>query len=182
MEGNHQARNAALSIAIVDLLRDQGIKIPSEAITAGLGQLECAGRIERIVLPENVLGIVDAAHNHDSIAALCDCLRGRLPDRRITVVFGTSVDKSAEPMLALLADITDQLILTRFLGNPRFQPPAELKPLVPAPLAAKTSVMEDPIEACAAALASVTPGGALVICGSFFLAAECRGWLAAKSS
>jgi dihydrofolate synthase/folylpolyglutamate synthase len=46
----------------------------------------------------------------------------------------------------------------------------------------KTSVIEDPIEACEAALASVTPGGALVICGSFFLAAECRGWLAAKSS
>jgi dihydrofolate synthase/folylpolyglutamate synthase len=182
MEGKHQARNAALSIAIIDLLRDQGIKIPSAAIAAGLGQLQCAGRIECIALPENVLGIVDAAHNHDSITALCDCLCDRLPDRRIAVVFGTSVDKSAEPMLDLLADNTDELFLTRFLGNPRFRPPAELKPLVPAPLAKKTRVMEDPIEACEAGLASVTPGGALVICGSFFLAAECRGWLAAKSS
>lgn len=182
IEGKHQARNAALSIAIIDLLRDQGIRIPCEAITAGLGQLQCPGRIERIALPEDVLGIVDAAHNHDSIAALCNCLRDRMRDRHIAVVFGTSVDKSAEPMLDLLTDIADELFLTRFLGNPRFRPPAELKPLVPEPLAKNTSVMQDPIEACEAAYCSVTPGGALVICGSFFLAAECRGWLAAKSS
>ena len=182
VEGKHQARNAALSIAIIDLLRNQGITIPSEAIKAGLGQLQCAARIERVMLPEDVVGIVDAAHNHDSIAALCDCLRGRLTGRRIAVVFGTSIDKSAEPMLELLADINDEFVLTRFLGNPRSRPPAQLQPLVPAWIAEKTRVMEDPIEACETALASVTPGGALVICGSFFLAAECRGWLAAKSS
>lgn len=182
IEGKHQARNAALSIAIIDLLRDQGITVPSEAIRAGLGRLQCAGRVERVSLPKNVLGIVDAAHNHDSIAALCDCLRSRLPNRRIAVVFGTSVDKSAQPMLDLLAEITDELFLTRFLGNPRFRPPAELTPLVAERLARNTSVLEDPIAACEAALASVTPGGALVICGSFFLAAECRDWLAAKSA
>ena len=120
VEGEHQAHNAALSIAIIDLLRDQGISITPEAIGVGLEKLHCAGRIERVDLPGNVLGIVDAAHNNDSVAALCDCLRSRLQNRRIAVVFGTSVDKSAGPMLDLLAEVTDELYLTRFLGNPAF--------------------------------------------------------------
>lgn len=181
LEGKHQAKNAAMSIAIVDLLRDQGLAIPSEAIRNGLGQLECPGRIERVMLPHNVMGIIDAAHNQDSISALCDCLRDRSADRTIAVVFGTSIDKSAETMIGLLAEVTDELFLTRFHGNPRFFPPADLQPMVAPPLAGKTHVVTDPVQACELALRSVSPEGTLVICGSFFLAAECRDWLKEKS-
>jgi dihydrofolate synthase/folylpolyglutamate synthase len=182
MEGQHQAGNAALAIAVLDLLRDQGLDVPAEAISRGLNELQCAGRIERYALREDVLAIVDAAHNEDSIAALCDCLRRRSNHRRISVVFGTSVDKSAQPMLELLADVADQFILTRFLGNPRYRPPQELRPLVPASSAERTTLIEDPIEACQRGIETVTPGGTLVVCGSFFLAAETRKWLAAQAS
>lgn len=81
-------------------------------------------------------------------------------------------------MLDLLSGMADELVLTRFFGNPRFRPPEELRPLVAPSLAQRTSVVEDPIQACQAALDAVTPGGTLVVCGSFFLAAETRGWLA----
>jgi dihydrofolate synthase/folylpolyglutamate synthase len=181
MDGEHQARNAALAIAIIDLLRNQGVDVPMDSIAKGLPPLQCAGRIERFDLPEDVLGIVDAAHNPDSMIALCDCLRRRAASRQISVVFGTSVDKPAGPMLDLLSEIADELVLTRFFGNPRFQPPEELRPLVPESLAERTSLMEDPIQACQRGLDKVTPGGTLVICGSFFLAAETRHWLAAQA-
>jgi dihydrofolate synthase/folylpolyglutamate synthase len=181
MEGEHQARNAALAVAVTDLLRDQGVHVPEAAVARGLEELLCAGRIERLVLPGDVQVIVDAAHNPDSIAALCNCLRRRRGDRPISVVFGTSVDKPAEPMLQSLAELAPQLILTRFLGNPRFRPPQELSPLVPEALADRTTLVEDPIEACRRGVESVTPGGMLVVCGSFFLAGETRPWLAARA-
>jgi dihydrofolate synthase/folylpolyglutamate synthase len=181
MEGDHQAGNAALAIAILDLLGDQGVTISKAAVIDGLNQLRCIGRIERFQLPQHVLGIVDAAHNEDSIAALCETLNRRCSDRAIAVVFGTSIDKDAEKMLQMLALITDQIVLTRFWGNPRFQPPTELLAKLTSELRSRCRVIDDPIQACDAALESVTPGGALVACGSFFLAAETRHWFQAAA-
>ena len=182
MDGEHQACNAAVAIAMIDLLRSQGMSISLDAIGRGLGQLQCNSRIERFELPGNITAVVDAAHNQDSISALCDCLRRRFADRRIAVVFGTSIDKSAAPMLESLAGLADYLVLTRFFGNPRFQPPQELQPLVPAALAGQTLLIDDPIQACQRGLDLVGPGGTVVICGSFFLAAETRHWVAARST
>ena len=181
MEGEHQARNASVAISLIDLLRDQGVTIPDEAVVEGIGRMQCAGRIERLSLPHGVTAIVDAAHNQDSIAALCRCLQRRSSGQRIAVVFGTSIDKSAEEMLQSLSEQADELVLTRFFGNPRYVPPADLKPLVPHAKEAGSRVVEDPIEACRCALESVTPGGTLVVCGSFFLAAETRDWLASQA-
>jgi dihydrofolate synthase/folylpolyglutamate synthase len=176
MEGDHQAANAGLAIAILDLLRDQGVSVSSAAVVQGLSKLSCIGRIERFHLPSNVLGIVDAAHNQDSIAALCETLNRRCSDRSIAVIFGTSIDKDAETMLTALTSVTDQIVLTRFWGNPRFQPTDELVRKLPPALRSRCEVIQDPVQACAAGLKKVTPGGTLVACGSFFLAAETREW------
>jgi dihydrofolate synthase/folylpolyglutamate synthase len=181
MEGEHQAGNAAVAVGILDLLRARGVDVAPQAVRRGLGQLQCAGRIERFVLPGNVVAIVDGAHNQDSIAALCACLRRRRVARPLCVVFGTSIDKSAEPMLQSLSELADRLILTRFFGNPRFRPPEQLVPLVPGAVLQQTTLIEDPIAACSEGLRSVTPGGTLVICGSFFLAAETRVWVADRA-
>jgi dihydrofolate synthase/folylpolyglutamate synthase len=196
MEGGHQVRNAAIALAIVDLLRagrdDEAnrssrpeaarpalppLDLPRSAVASALGQLQCEARIEGVHLRHDVLAIIDAAHNEDSIAALCDCLTHRSADRPVTVVFGTSLDKSAETMLKSLATVADHLILTRYHGNPRFRPPAEMTPLVPEAFRASTEIVEDPIEACRRGLRRATPGGTLVVCGSFFLTAETRHWL-----
>lgn len=176
MEGDHQSRNGAIAIAALDLLRDQGVSIPIPMVQQGIGQLTCIARIERFLLPENVTVIVDAAHNDDSIAALCQTLARRFTDHPMVIVFGTSIDKNAETMLQTLNTITDQFVLTRFWRNPRFRPPQDLVPLLPESLKRNTKVFEDPIEACQTALRQVTPGGTLVVCGSFFLAAETREW------
>ena len=80
-------------------------------------------------------------------------------------------------MLVKLAEVADDLILTQYRGNPRFQPTDQLLPLVPESQVASLEVVQDPVAACVAGLGHVTPGGVLVVCGSFFLAAETRGWL-----
>lgn len=177
MEGDHQARNSAVAAVILKLLHGQGLEVSSQAIRGGMANACCIGRIERWRLSDDRSAIVDSAHNEDSIRALCQTLRQRFEGRPITCVFGTSIDKSAEPMLDLLGDTVTDLVLTRFHGNPRYREPQELQSLILEPLAARTEVIDDPIAACEAALQSTPAGGVLVICGSFFLAAECRHWV-----
>lgn len=177
MEGEHQARNAAIAAVVFDLLRDKGMKLDEAALRAGVAASRCPGRIERWALSEDRIAIVDSAHNEDSIDALCKTLAARCAGRPITLVFGTSIDKSVEPMLERLAQVASRLVLTRFLGNPRFREPNEIRPLVPNRIASVTEVVQDPIQACQTALAKTPPGGVLAICGSFFLAAETRKWV-----
>ncbi len=177
MDGAHQAKNASIATVLIDLLRQQGLQIDDAALRHGMASSQCAGRIEHWQLNDGRLAIIDSAHNEDSVSALCQTLEHRCSGRPITIVFGTSVDKTAEPMLKRLMAISSQLVLTRFLGNPRFRDPALLLPLVPPEFADQTTVVDDPIRACEFALAEMPPGGVLVICGSFFLAAECRHWV-----
>jgi dihydrofolate synthase/folylpolyglutamate synthase len=151
--------------------------LPPAAIEGALMQLQCEARLEHAWLEPDVLAIVDAAHNEDSINALCRCVQHRSANRPVIVVFGTSLDKSADTMLKSLAAIATRVILTRYQGNPRYRPPGAMTSLVPAPLQSETLVIEDPIEACGRGLQLATPGGTLVICGSFFLAAETRPWM-----
>ncbi len=182
LEGAHQAANTAIAIAVIDLLRDQGLDIPEQSQTHALERLQCISRIERHLLPNDVIGIVDSAHNEDSIAALCATLRARQGDREITIVLGTSRDKDSEAMLRQLVSIADRFILTRFLRNPRFQYTSELQRLMPESHRDRVTIIEDPIAACQYGLTQATPGGMLVVCGSFFLAAETRGWMKSKAS
>jgi dihydrofolate synthase/folylpolyglutamate synthase len=180
LDGEHQAHNAAVALACLDVLGEQGVPVSADAVARGFGKLRCAGRIERFLMPQEAIAIVDAAHNEDSIAALCRCLSRRCQGRRVTVVFGTSRDKSAAPMLAALATVADQFVLTQYQGNPRYVPTEALLPLVPEPMLTRVAVVRNPIEACRTGLQQSTPGGALVVCGSFFLVAETRDWIASE--
>ncbi|MGB7327666.1 MAG: Mur ligase family protein, partial [Rubripirellula sp.] len=197
MEGEHQARNAAMAIAIVQVLRDQwlaGIRgniksgniksgdITDAAITDALASLRCNGRIQRYQLPKGTTGIIDAAHNEDSIAALCQMLKRRATVGPVAIVFGTSIDKSSGPMLELFADLAKYIDLkriqiTRFKGNPRWRPTGELMAQMPDVLRPIALVDDDPIKSCQAGLQTVTPGGTLIVCGSFFMAAETASWM-----
>lgn len=181
LEGEHQCRNAAIALAAIQALEKQGIPLSPEAMVDGLTGLTCPGRVERFLLADNVLAVVDVAHNEDSVAALCDCLRSRFSDRHITVVFGTSVDKSAQVMLRQLTAIGDEILLTRFHGNPRFVEPDDLLPMLPKDWSGNVEVIAEPVAACETALEKIPADGVLVVCGSFFLAAETRPWIVSKS-
>jgi dihydrofolate synthase/folylpolyglutamate synthase len=197
MEGDHQARNAVLAMATLDLLRHHDtidgnshaavstppgrptgrLVLPDAAINDALSTLQCEARLEHALLDNDVLAIIDASHNEDSIQALCQCLKRRSAERPISIVFGTSLDKSADVMVSALAEVANQLILTRYHGNPRFHPPEPIRDLIPESLRNATRVVEDPIEACRRAIDLAKPGGTMVVCGSFFLAAETRHWI-----
>lgn len=175
LEGAHQARNAALALAVLDALEPLGIGVPLERQRAALAEVRCSARVERFAgTPEIIL---DAAHNVDSIRALRAVLLNRPVPGKTIVVFGTSADKDADEMLAMLCSAADIFVLTRYWSNPRWFDPTALAGFVRDK---QTMIQERPSEALDIALRSAGQDGRVVICGSFFLAAELRPILRAR--
>ncbi len=179
LEGEHQASNAAIALMGVDQL---GVSL-SDAVLDALAHVQIEARLERFDLPHAGTVILDAAHNPDSITALVEVIKKRFAGRKIIGVFGTSVDKDGATMLDLLGDCLDNVVLTRYHGNPRFVPVETLAEL--ARKASSTNALakdwftinEDPLAACQTAMEQAGRDGIVIICGSFFLAAEVRPWL-----
>lgn len=174
LDGAHQARNAAIACVIMDLLGSV-LDVPIERQQAGLSQLRMAGRVERFSIGKKIDIILDTSHNDDSIAGLCECIARRADGRPITVVFGTSRDKEHRPMLSRLCAEADHVILTRYHGNPRFRDTAELFRDLPS--GAQATTQDQPLEAVQMAIDRVKGPHLIVVCGSFFLAAEVRAML-----
>ncbi len=186
LEGEHQGRNAGVALAIIDALAASGGPVVSLADQRrGLSEVVCDARTERFDLRPTVL--LDAAHNTDSIAALCDVIRRRRGSQPVAIVFGTSHDKDAAAQLFQLIEATEHLILTRFHENPRWRDPAEMAAIVEGyvanhPANQRVTVEQKtlPTEALQRAQQAVGPDGLVVVCGSFFLAAELRPLLLAS--
>ena len=86
-------------------------------------------------------------------------------------------------MLAILNELPGELILTEYQTNPRFFAASQLLELVPEKNRTKVNVMNQPLEACEKAWDDARKNrGTIVICGSFFLAAETRNWIRIKTS
>ncbi len=178
LDGAHQGRNAAIACTIMDLLQNSGTATSLDAQALGLAAVKCIGRIERFPMSDGGEVILDTSHNIDSISALCDCLDRRAAGRTVTIIFGTSRDKDHIPMLRRLCETADRLILTRYHGNPRYRETAELMAALPAGQTA--TIQEHPETALAIARQNASPpkDHLIVVCGSFFLAAEVRPLLA----
>ncbi len=175
--GDHQVANASLAIATVMLLREKGFHIPESAIADGLQRAHLPGRIECVA--QSPLTIVDTAHNAASIAALCDVLRDRFPQRKKVVIFAVSRDKDAGVMIRRLVEEADHLVLTRFKSSARAVDAEELFHLAGkfkgnATSKARLHVAGDSAAAWEFARRIASPQDLLCVTGSFFLAGELR--------
>lgn len=194
LEGAHQAENAAVALAIVDALAARGsLSVSLEDQRSGLENVFCPARIERFQGSPTVL--LDAAHNDDSVAALVQVIERRRGGRRVAVLFGTSQDKDATAQLKRLLPVCENLVITRFHENPRWQNPEKLLAICEE-LAAENAAQgdsgkmvsphwvrqDDPVTGLALASQLAGSDGLVVVCGSFFLAAELRPLLVSGSS
>lgn len=172
LPGEHQARNAALAAAAADCLDAAGeFRIAPEAVAAGLAAVRWPLRVE--VVGERPLVILDAAHNDASIAALLETLRPLRVRRRI-VIFGASRDKDAPAMLRLLAGCFDEIVVTRYLGNPRAYPVEELSRLAAEAFPGPVRCSPHPQAAWELARGEAAEDDLICVTGSFFLAGEIR--------
>jgi len=173
--GEHQAHNAAMALATLDVLAEEGLAVDRSAVVRGFDGLRWPARVE--VVGEDPWVVVDGAHNVASAEALADCLRTCFPPCPRTLVFGTTRDKDLRGQLSALLPGTRRVVATRYVENPRAVPPAEVAQAVrdlggPVPV-----VTEGPAEALDAARRVTPRAGLICVTGSLFLAAETRALL-----
>lgn len=87
MKGSCQAENAALAIATIEALVDEGWSIDEEAIRLGLARAKMPARAETMPRDQQCTLIIDGAHNPDKIAALSQAL-SEIPHRNLILIYG----------------------------------------------------------------------------------------------
>ena len=173
--GAHQARNAAVALATLDVLAEEGLSVGRDAVARGFATLRSPARIE--VLGESPWVVVDGAHNVASAEALADALRTCFPPAPRTLVFGTTRDKDLRGQLKALLPGTRTVVATRYVDNPRSVPPEEVAEAVRELGGRSALVTLDPAEALALARHETSRDGLICVTGSLFLATEVRAML-----
>lgn len=94
--GEHQLKNAAVVLSVVDTLQENGWNISEENVRAGLAQVRWPGRFD--VMGRDPLFIIDGGHNPQCIESLVTNIRDYLTGRRVIALTGVLADKDYADM------------------------------------------------------------------------------------
>lgn len=177
LKGCFQARNAALALAVTELLERKGFPVSEDQIRAGLRKVDWPGRMQVIsTSPEIVL---DGAHNPAAARALAAALQKEYRDRRILMVIGIMDDKDIRGILKWIVPLGDHIIYTR----PQYYRAAAPERLMAE--AASFDVSGDIVPTLFPALdrarALAYPSDVIVVCGSLFTVGEALSYFGPKT-
>jgi dihydrofolate synthase / folylpolyglutamate synthase len=172
--GAHQAHNAAVALAALDLLAEVHPKLAVDRndVIRGFATLRWPARVE--VIGQQPWLVIDGAHNAASAAALADTLQTCFPPTTRTLVFGTTREKDLEGQLRALIPLFDVIIATRYVENPRSVAPETIAAATMELAGCSAQIASDPAEALDLARRLTAPYGLICVTGSLFLAAEAR--------
>ncbi len=175
--GRHQATNAAVALAAVDVLLADGWSIPESARRTGLAELQWPARVEMVSDRPTI--VIDAAHNVASIQALVATLNECFQAPRRLLVFATTLDKDIAGMLAVLLPAFDHVYFTRYASNPRGVPIEKLEALSTAQGFQHFTACASPEQAWQTVRKAAQADTLVCVTGSFYIAAELRELIAA---
>ena len=121
--GRHQALNAAVALAALDIVKAHFEGLDLDAIKSGLANVRWPGRMQ--ILSRRPLVMLDGAHNVDSARALASAIRELFPERRRILVIGVTGDKDVNSILTTLMPLAETIIATQ-AQHPRGMPADEL--------------------------------------------------------
>ena len=171
LRGRHQVENAALAVAVAEMLAENNFPLARRHVVEGLERAEHPGRLELIEGDPPVL--LDGAHNPAGARALRAYL-GEFARAPVTLVFGAMRDKALAEIAATLFPAASRLVLTR-PDNARAAAPGELRDSLPAALdSGKITLAADAGQALRFARDVTPPGGLVCVTGSLYLVGEAR--------
>jgi dihydrofolate synthase/folylpolyglutamate synthase len=168
--GAHQAANAAVALAVLVQLQQQGWRLDEQHIRDGLGTVRWEGRLE--VVGRDPWIVYDGAFTVES----AQCLRQALVDlfayRRLWLVLGMSSDKNLAAIVDILAPLAHEVTVTPF-SNPRACDPSLLAAHVRR-LNVPVRIAPDPITAFEHARGQAKADDLICVAGSLFLLGELK--------
>ncbi|MFG0252919.1 MAG: bifunctional folylpolyglutamate synthase/dihydrofolate synthase [Phycisphaerales bacterium JB038] len=179
LQGEHQALNCGLALAILDKLRTRGFEMEDNAVIRGLTKTELAGRMEMVWTDPRVL--IDGAHNASAIKALIRGIGAHISYDSLVMIFGCAEDKDVDEMLKCISLGADKIIFVRAKTNPRSLPAEDLQRMF-AQISGKMTQTADSVEeAVNLAARAVSREDLICVTGSFFLAGEAKKHLVQKA-
>ena len=176
--GAHQAQNAAVAVALVQQLREQGWRISQRAIAQGLKTVQGPARCQ--VLPGEPPVMLDCAHNRASAKHLAETLQDYFPGLPKVLVFGAMCDKDVSGMFAELLPACSAAIMTS-IEAPRAMRPRDLVQAAEK-YDCTASQANDMLSALAQAKNAATPAGLVIVTGSVALAGVAHAALTKSST
>ena len=174
LAGAHQLHNAAVALALTDVLESQGARIPDEARLQGLRAVRWPGRLE--ALPGTPLLLFDGAHNPAGVEALRTALDTAYAGRRVHLVFAAVREKDVGQMLGRLLPRVVSATFTPLPNTPRgLEPEAYLVEARRG--AAPVFVAASPAEAVEAARVRAAPEDVVLVAGSLYLVGAVKAYL-----
>ena len=171
--GKHQLRNAALALAVIELIERRGFTVSSEHIREGLNKTRWPGRMQ--VVSKKPLIILDGAHNPDAMRNLVNSMRDAFQWKHLILVLGIMGDKDIPKIIKRIVPIADYVIYTR----PEYYRAAEPQVLMKeaAPLRKKGEIIPTIPEALRKAKGRSEPGDVILVTGSLFTVGEAMACL-----
>jgi dihydrofolate synthase/folylpolyglutamate synthase len=114
LPGKHQRTNAALALAVVEVLRPK-FPVPEAALLAGLKDVQWAGRLQKVERENGQTILLDAAHNPAGAESLVRALPGFVPTDsggRLALILGTMRDKDYGAICRVLSPLARKIVLT----------------------------------------------------------------------
>lgn len=174
LKGRHQINNAAVALASLELLEDQGIQISQESARIGLATAQWPGRFEMLQTRPPL--IVDGAHNPAGAEVLAQTLSDQHPNKKVHLVFGVLADKDYGPMFKTLFPLAATLHLAPVNSARTLHPEKYLA--LAGELCGDISVYES-VEAAVDGAKGRADAADVVLCtGSLFLVGQVKAHLA----
>jgi dihydrofolate synthase/folylpolyglutamate synthase len=163
LAGRHQGENLASALAAVDVLRQGGFNISSDACRAGAASVRWPARLE--LISENPAVVLDAAHNPGAAARLAEALK-QLWKGKVAFLVGILGDKDYGRFLEALQPLASRFWFVR-PDSKRALEPEKLAEAVGSRVSSE--VIPDPAAAFWKAYASLGPEELLLVTGSHYV-------------
>ncbi len=162
LKGTFQKENAALAIAAIDVLKNQGYAVSSASVREGLQSTQWSGRFEFV---ENNV-VVDCAHNPQALQTLKKEIVA-LKYEKVIAVVGMLMDKDTKAMMQILETFADFFIFT-LPNSARSADPKVLAKTTDIP----SQVVPDPRKALKLAKKLASPDDLIVVTGSIYMVGD----------
>lgn len=172
--GYHQVQNAAVTVNICRILAEKGLSVPEDAVVRGMEVSRIPARTE--IMCEAPLIILDGSHNDGSTCALAEVLEKYLSGKKLLAVMGMMADKDCRKALENLTPYFSRVIAVQ-PSNPRSMSDEEFSALV-AEYGVASIAAGTPENGIREAIKLLREYDALIVCGSLYLAADIRAYLA----
>ena len=106
--GDHQLKNSAVALTVIDVLKENGMSISEENIKDGFAAVCWEGRFE--LLSKDPLFIADGGHNPQCMEALVQNIGLYLSDKKIIALTGVLADKDYENMYAPVLPLISKFV------------------------------------------------------------------------